>query len=222
MFMHTLRRLNVRVGAQIAKQQASKPFVGNVARRTFSSGTQGGLTGGQMFGAGLGMAAITGLTYLSYMGHKARMHATPEQQLTMFHPVVKSRVQSTMTYFTGSIMATGGLMSVLRNNAAVMRWQFPITIASFVFLLGTVFTDYHTNRAMKDLMFGGFVATSAAGLVPLFHIYGSAVLFDAALLTGATMGSLGAVAYNAPSEQFLKMGGVLAIGLGGLLGASLL
>ena len=117
MFMHTLKKMSLRTGAQMAKQQASKPLVGNIARRTFSSGIQNGMTGGQMFGAGLGMAAITGLTYLSYMGHQARMNATPEQQLTMFHPVVQSRVQSTMSYFTGSIMATGGLMAARRRSA---------------------------------------------------------------------------------------------------------
>lgn len=36
------------------------------------------------------------------------------------------------------------------------------------------------------------------------------------------MGGLGAVAWNAPSEQFLMMGGALACGLGGLLGVSLI
>ena len=48
------------------------------------------------------------------------------------------------------------------------------------------------------------------------------ILFDAMLATGVTVGSLGLVAYNAPSQQFLNMGGVLAIGLGGMLGISIL
>jgi len=49
-----------------------------------------------------------------------------------------------------------------------------------------------------------------------------AILTDAAIATGVTMGSLGLVAYNAPSEQFLNWGGPLAVGLGGMLGVSLL
>lgn len=48
------------------------------------------------------------------------------------------------------------------------------------------------------------------------------VIYDALIATGVTMGSLGAVAYNAPSEQFLNWGGPLALGLGGMLGISLL
>ena len=224
MFMHTLRRMAMRNTTQFAKQQVQKPLISNVAKRTFSSGrgATGGLSGSQMFGAGLGMAAITGLTYLSYLGHQMRMNATPEQQLTLFHPVVQHRIQTTMAYFTGSIFATGGIMALLRNSSAVRRFQFPITIGSFAFLLGTIFSDYHKNWELKNAMFGGFVATSAMGLVPMIHAYGGAILFEAAAMTGVTMGSLGAVAWNAPSEQFLKMGGVLAIGLGGLLGVSLM
>ena len=68
----------------------------------------------------------------------------------------------------------------------------------------------------------GFVGTMGASLVPMIHAYGTAVLFDAALATGVTMGGLSAVAWNAPSEQFLKWGGPLALGLGGMLGVSLL
>ena len=48
------------------------------------------------------------------------------------------------------------------------------------------------------------------------------VIYDALIVTGITMGSLGLVAYNSPSEQFLKWGGLLSLGLGGLLGVSFL
>merc|ERR1719333_1596079 len=49
-----------------------------------------------------------------------------------------------------------------------------------------------------------------------------AMIADAALATGLSMTSLAAVAYNAPSEQFLNWGGPLALGCGGMLAISLL
>ncbi len=36
------------------------------------------------------------------------------------------------------------------------------------------------------------------------------------------MGGLGLIAYNAPSEEFLKWGGALGIGLGGMLGVGMM
>ena len=59
-------------------------------------------------------------------------------------------------------------------------------------------------------------------LVPLVHIYAIPIIYDAIIATGITVGSLGVVAYNAPSEQFLGWGGPLALGLGGMLGVSML
>lgn len=49
-------------------------------------------------------------------------------------------------------------------------------------------------------MFAGFVGAMSVNLLPLVHIYASAVLYDAALATGVTMGALSTVAYNSPSE----------------------
>ena len=56
----------------------------------------------------------------------------------------------------------------------------------------------------------------------MIHMYSMPVLYDAALATAVTTGGLCTVAYNAPSEQFLNWGGPLALGLGGMLGVSLL
>ena len=71
-------------------------------------------------------------------------------------------------------------------------------------------------------MYGTFVGCMSLTMVPLIHMYGNAVLFDALIATGVTMGALSSVAMMAPSEQFLNWGGPLAIGLGGMCGVSLL
>jgi FtsH-binding integral membrane protein len=127
-----------------------------------------------------------------------------------------------MGYFTGSILATGGLMSVMRNSSMGMAGGFGLFAVSIGCLLGVAFTDYQDQFVIKNLFMAGFVASMATSLVPMIHAYGTAVLFDAALATGATMTGLGAVAWNAPSEQFLSWGGPLALGLGGMMGVSLL
>lgn len=72
------------------------------------------------------------------------------------------------------------------------------------------------------MLYGAFVGTMSLSMVPLIHMYEMKILFDALIATGVTMGSLGVVAYNAPSEQFLSWGGPLSVGLGGLFGVSLL
>ena len=49
-----------------------------------------------------------------------------------------------------------------------------------------------------------------------------ATVADAALVTGLSMTALGAVAYNAPSEQFLNWAGPLSFACMGMFGISLL
>lgn len=203
---------------------ASKQMIGNTTKRNFSSGSgfSTGMTGKQMFGMGLGTVALSGLTYMSYLGHKMRMNATPEQRLQLFHPEVQKRLRHTMGYFTAGILGTGFLMSAMRNSAFVMNYGLGLTIGSFGLLFGMMFTNYQSNPSLKAALYAGFVGCTAASLTPMIHAYGTAVLFDAALCTGATMGGLGMVAWNAPSEQFLQMGGALSLGLGCLLGVGLL
>lgn len=48
------------------------------------------------------------------------------------------------------------------------------------------------------------------------------IIYDALFATGFTMGGLGLVAFNAPSEQFLNWGGALGMGCMGLIGISFL
>lgn len=113
-------------------------------------------------------------------------------------------------------------MHMLRNSSLAYMNPWLYMGLSFGMLMGIHMCDYHNNWAIKNLMFAGWVGLVSSSLVPLIHMYSMPILFDAMMATGITMGSLAAVAYNAPSEQFLNMGGVLAIGLGGMLGVSIL
>jgi FtsH-binding integral membrane protein len=125
-------------------------------------------------------------------------------------------------YFGGAVAGTGVAMQLLRNSPIANMNPFVHIALSIGMLFGIHMTDYHSNFVLKNLFFTGFIGLTSAALVPLIHMYSMPILFDAMLATGITVGSLGAVAYNAPSQQFLNMGGVLAIGLGGMLGISIL
>ena len=87
---------------------------------------------------------------------------------------------------------------------------------------GTVKTDYETEWELKSLCYATLVGTMSVCLVPLIHMYSIPIIYDAAIASSFTMGSLAVVAYNSPSEQFLNWGGPLAIGMGVILGVSLL
>lgn len=82
-------------------------------------------------------------------------------------------------------------------------------------------TNYETQRPLKLMLWSGFMGITALSLVPLINMASMPIIYDAILATGVSMGALGLVAYNAPSEEFLKWGGMLAVGLGGMIGVSL-
>ena len=75
---------------------------------------------------------------------------------------------------------------------------------------------------VKTLLWSGFMGITSLGLIPLIQMVGQAVVFDALLATGASMGGLCMVALNAPSEEFLKYGGALGLAAGGMFGLGLL
>jgi FtsH-binding integral membrane protein len=128
-----------------------------------------------------------------------------------------------MGYFAGACTLTGGMMYGMRNSARALTMNPWLLLGlSLATMVGTHMIDYEKNWALKNMMFAGFIGTMSASLVPLIHIYSMPIIYDALIATSMTMGSLGVVAYNSPSEQFLNMGGPLALGLGGLMGVSLL
>lgn len=174
--------------------------------------------------AGAGLFATAGLTYMCYKGHalQAEMLKNPQMQRHLFHPEVQNRLRTTMAYFGGACAGTGVMMHVLRNSSLAYMNPIAYLVLSLGMLVGVHSVDYHKNWALKNAMFGAWVGLMSLGLVPMIHMYSMPILFDAMIATGITVGSLGLVAYNAPSQQFLNMAGVLSIGLGGMLGVSIM
>jgi FtsH-binding integral membrane protein len=170
----------------------------------------------------MGAASLAGLTYLSWLGHRQFINAKPGQQMTLFNPIVKERLNKTFGYFCGAIGTTGVMMYFLRNSSLVFMNPWLLLGASMASIIGVHMVDYNRNWALKNLLYATFVGTISLSLVPLLHVYSLPIIYDAAIASTGIMGALGLVAYNSPSEQFLNWGGPLAIGCGGMLGISLL
>ena len=210
-----------RISSLIAKNALlGKQQLINASKRGFSTRPTMGV--GQSLAMGAGAAALCGLTYISYLGHRQLVTQKPGQTMSMFNPIVKDRINKTFGYFSGAIAGTGAMMYFLRNSSLMNMNPWLLLGLSVGSMIGTQLVDYNRNWALKNMLFTGFIGTMSLSLVPLIHMYSVPIIFDAAIASGAIMGSLGLVAYNSPSEQFLNWGGPLAIGLGGMLGVSLL
>uniref|UniRef100_A0A7S3CNF6 Growth hormone-inducible transmembrane protein n=1 Tax=Strombidium rassoulzadegani TaxID=1082188 RepID=A0A7S3CNF6_9SPIT len=114
------------------------------------------------------------------------------------------------------------MMYGLRNSNLVHMNPWLLLGVSIASMIGTQMIDYESNWMLKNICYAGFVGSISLSLVPLIHMYSMPIIYDAAIASSAIMGSLGIVAYNSPSEQFLNWGGPLALGLGGMIGISLL
>ena len=154
-----------------------------------------------MLAGGAAALATGGLTFLMYKGHQTKMQMlqSPEMQKQMFHPEVQHRLRTTLGYFGAACAGTGVFMHLLRNSSLAYMNPFLYMGLSMAMLFGVHMVDYNTNWMLKNLMFAGWVGLVSTSLVPLIHMYSMPILFDAMLATGVTVGSLGAVAYNAPS-----------------------
>ena len=89
----------------------------------------------------------------------------------------------------------------MRNNPLIYRVHpLLMMIPSLGFMFGSQMVDYHRSPVLKHAMWAGFLGCMSFSMAPLVAMAGSALAFDAMLATGVSMGCLGAVAYNAPSE----------------------
>ena len=172
-------------------------------------------------------AGCSGLAYLVYKGRQLSMerHAMefskPINGQTMLSPLVQQRIRSTLGYFGGGLAMTGAMVSALRNSSLAYMNPFVFMFGSLGLLIGTQMVNYETNLPLKFALWSGFMGITGLSLVPLINMAGMAIVYDALLATGLSMGGLGLVAYNAPSEEFLRWGGALGVGMGAMFGIGL-
>lgn len=144
------------------------------------------------------------------------------QQMNFFNPIVQQRIGKSLSYFGGGLAITGMLVGALRNSRLAYMNPLLFLAVSIGTMLGTMFTNYQTSPVMKHAWWMAFMSTMALSMVPLINMASLPIIFDAMFATGFTMGGLGLIAYNAPSEQFLQWGGMLGMGCAGMIGISLM
>ena len=123
--------------------------------------------------------------------------------MNFFNPIVQQRISKALGYFGGGLAITGGLVGALRNSKLAYMNPFVFLGLSIGTMIGTMMVNYQTSPVLKHAMWLGFMSTMALSMVPLINMASMPIIFDALFATGFTMGGLGLVAYNAPSEQFL-------------------
>lgn len=138
-------------------------------------------------------------------------------------PTVQKRVANTLGYFGFGLGFTGAVAYALRNSMWAMNLHWGICLLGTIgFMVGTHMTDYYTNYPLKMAFYTGFLGMVGVSIMPLCVMAGGALVVDAALATGVGMTALAGVAYMAPSEEFLRWGGVLSLCCGGMFAVALL
>ena len=147
-------------------------------------------------------AGTAGLSYLMFRGAQLQreMYLHPAKQMGYFDPLVQSRIKNTLMYFGTGLAGTGLLVNLMRNSMFAINHPFMLLFGSLGLLFGTMMTDYHRMPALKHFLWGGFMGVTALGMVPLIQMASLPIIYDALFATGLTMGGLGLVALNAPSE----------------------
>lgn len=173
----------------------------------------------------LGVAAGAGVVALAVAGKLATEQ--PGVAGTKWYPTyVRERLGDAMTALGGGIALTGAT-AVAAYRAGALRFiagsPMAFGIGSMVVSIGSMIVCISTGKENPALKLGSFALFNAAmglSLVPL-SMAGGAIIIRAAAMTAGIVGSLSLVAANSPSDQFLWMGGPLAIGLGAVFVSSL-
>lgn len=145
-----------------------------------------------------------------------------------FAKTVRNRIAKTYAYLGGSIAITGAATFVLLSRGMlprVMNYGMAASIGLMAATWGSIMLtqsiDYHQNPVGKHLAWAATNGLIGLSLVGLCGIAGGAIVQQAALITGCIVGSMSCAAMVAPSDQFLKMGPYLGVGLGVVIAASL-
>jgi len=179
---------------------------------------QGALAGGAVLG--LGALAYYGAGMSGELGAVDKAVAWPQY--------VKDRVKDTYFYFGSSLAATAGTaVTIFRSPAAmniVSRGGLVAMGVSIAAMIGSSMVvrsiPYSPGVGAKQAAWFVHCAVVGAVIAPLC-LLGGPILTRAAWYTAGMVGGLSTVAVCAPSDQFLYMGGPLAMGLGIVFCASL-
>jgi len=213
-------------------QNADRQFIRRAKERMGLKDRAMGPTSGAPFRIGQGAvagASVFGLGALCYYG-LGMSHAGQGaiDRSVMWPQYVKERIKTTYAYFGGSIVFTAAAAAAAFRSPAMMnlmmRNSWLVIGGSLAAMIGSGMVvrslPYQEGFGAKQI--GWMVHSGVVGVVlaPLCLV-GGPILIRAAYMTAGIVGGLSAIAACAPSEQFLNMGGPLAIGLGVVFASSM-
>jgi len=180
---------------------------------------------GRAFALGGG---VVGLGYLCYYGLGLSDKPGTLEQSMLWPQHVRDRIHSTYSYLAGSIAITAASAVAVSRNPRLMnlmmRQSWLALIGTFAAMIGTGMVcrsiEYKPGVGAKQLAWVLHAAVMGAVIAPL-TLLGGPIMLRAALYTGGLVGGLSTAAICAPSDRFLNMGGVLGMGLGAVVVASI-
>jgi|ERR1712137_1351890 len=186
-------------------------------------------TGGS-FSVGRGVvagASALGLGSLCWYGAGMANGVGIADKSMLWSPEVRQRVSDTYLYFGGGIAATAASAVAVSRSPRLMHMFTRNSLlslgATIAALIGTsVVTQslpYTPGLGSKQLAWLAHAALLGGVVAPL-SLMGGRVIVQAAWTTAGLCGGLSALAWCAPSEKFLNMGGPLALGLGAMFATS--
>jgi len=146
-----------------------------------------------------------------------------------FASIVRNRIMNTYGYLSAGLAMTAATSFLLFTRGVGYRvlamnpWVFGLgtMAATWVSLSMTYGIDYNRSPLAKHLAWMTTNALVGLSVVGLATVAGGAIVQQAALITGCAVGGMSIVALAAPSDQFLRMGPFLGVGLGIVVAASL-
>ncbi|XP_056639451.1 growth hormone-inducible transmembrane protein-like [Diorhabda sublineata] len=166
-------------------------------------------------------ASALGIGALAFYGIGLGKEAGAFEKQHLWPQYVKDRIKTTYMYFGGSIVVTAAsALAAVRSPFImniVMKNGFMGMAISLAAIMGTGILaqslPYKEGFGAKQMAWLLHVGTMGAMVAPLCFL-GGPLLIRAAWYTAGVVGGLSTIAVCAPSEQFLYMGGPLAMGLG--------
>ncbi|KAH8374504.1 hypothetical protein KR200_000242 [Drosophila serrata] len=173
-------------------------------------------------------AALMGLVGLCYYGLGLAKQPSIYDHSVVWPQYVRDRIHATYAYFGASCALTAASSAAIFQSDAMMAmltrsgWIASLVTLGVVMLSGALAQsiEYQPGFGPKQLAWAVHCAVLGAVLAPMC-LLGGPILIKALMYTGGVVGALSTVAYCAPSEKFLHMGGPLAIGLGIVFASSL-
>jgi len=170
--------------------------------------------------AGLAGASVVGMGALCYYGLGLSKDIGAIDELGLWPDYVKQRIQSTYMYFGAGIGITAASAYGCFQSPKIMKYatrnSMMALIGTTVLMIGSGIVARsipYENFAPKHLAWAAHAAIVGGVIAPISFIGGPLVI-KAAFYTAGIVGGLSVLAYCAPSEKFLNMGGPLAMGLG--------